>query len=195
MPARGSTHPGSSASALRQGEFPEREAPGILVMGISIRFIQSARWEKKLPWRMDGGRCYGPGILDMKGGNYIALEALRQLAKAGIATGCRDHSVHQRRGSRQPEHARAIEEEARRHAFVLVRNRASMDGIRGRRAAILRALSIGRPGVDAEPNGWRSAARDVVLEARVPGPARRRAAALPPRSARRVLGCRLPRRW
>ena len=28
----------------------------------------------------------GPGIFDMKGGNYIALEAIRQLARAGIET-------------------------------------------------------------------------------------------------------------
>jgi len=39
-----------------------------------------------LPFRRDGDRCCGPSICDMKGGNYLALEALRQLARAGIAT-------------------------------------------------------------------------------------------------------------
>jgi glutamate carboxypeptidase len=38
------------------------------------------------PFRREGDKCYGPGICDMKGGNYLALEALRQLARAGIAT-------------------------------------------------------------------------------------------------------------
>src|SRR5204863_8486823 len=36
--------------------------------------------------RQDGTRCYGPGILDMKGGNYLALEAVRQLMRAGVKT-------------------------------------------------------------------------------------------------------------
>ena len=37
----------------------------------------------KLPFRREGSRAWGPGIQDMKGGNYMALEAIRQLARAG----------------------------------------------------------------------------------------------------------------
>ena len=40
----------------------------------------------KLPVRRDGNLCYGPGIADMKGGNYLALEAIRQLATVGAQT-------------------------------------------------------------------------------------------------------------
>jgi len=34
-----------------------------------------------LPFRRDGDKLYGPGLLDMKGGAYLALEAFRQVAR------------------------------------------------------------------------------------------------------------------
>jgi glutamate carboxypeptidase len=38
---------------------------------------------KKMPFRLRGGRAWGPGVLDMKGGVVMALTALRLLAEAG----------------------------------------------------------------------------------------------------------------
>ncbi len=38
----------------------------------------------KMPWREDGGRFRGPGVLDMKAGVVMALAAMRVLADAGV---------------------------------------------------------------------------------------------------------------
>ena len=104
-----------------RARFPHSSnVPGILVMG-HLDTVHPIGTLAKLPWRLDGGRCYGPGILDMKGGNYIVLEAVRQLNKASIATRLpvtilftSDEEV----GS--PSTRGMIEDEARKHAFVLV---------------------------------------------------------------------------
>ena len=63
----------------RQGE------PGILILG-HFDTVHPLGTVGVLPFRRDGDRCWGPGICDMKGGNYLALEAIRQLARAGIET-------------------------------------------------------------------------------------------------------------
>jgi glutamate carboxypeptidase len=34
---------------------------------------------KKFPFRIDGSKCFGPGIFDMKSGNLIAMEAVKML--------------------------------------------------------------------------------------------------------------------
>lgn len=63
----------------REGE------PGILVLG-HFDTVHPIGTLEVLPFRRDGNRCWGPGICDMKGGNYLSLEAIRQLARAGIET-------------------------------------------------------------------------------------------------------------
>lgn len=104
-----------------RAKFPHtRDVPGILVLG-HLDTVHPVGTLSNLPWRVEGEKCYGPGILDMKGGNYIALEAVRQIAKAGLETPLpvtflftSDEEV----GS--PSTRKLIEEEAARHAFVLV---------------------------------------------------------------------------
>ena len=64
---------------------PRENEPGILILG-HMDTVHPIGTLEKLPFRRDGEICYGPGLCDMKGGNYLALEAIRQLAKAGIAT-------------------------------------------------------------------------------------------------------------
>lgn len=40
---------------------------------------------KELPVRIEGDRLYGPGVYDMKGGAWLALQAFKDVAKAGTA--------------------------------------------------------------------------------------------------------------
>jgi glutamate carboxypeptidase len=75
----------------------------------------------RLPFRRDGDKLFGPGIYDMKGGAYLAVAGYRALVRAGIAPArpvtflfTPDEEV----GS--PTSRAAIEEEARKAAYVLV---------------------------------------------------------------------------
>ena len=64
---------------------PRQGEPGILIAG-HLDTVHPTGTIERLPWRREGNKCFGPGIFDMKGGNYLALEAIRQLARAAIAT-------------------------------------------------------------------------------------------------------------
>jgi glutamate carboxypeptidase len=70
-----------------RAQFPHRQQgeAGILILG-HFDTVHPLGTLEVLPFRRDGDRCWGPGICDMKGGNYLALEAVRQLARAGIET-------------------------------------------------------------------------------------------------------------
>jgi glutamate carboxypeptidase len=113
---------------------PRRGEPGILVM-IHLDTVHPVGTLEKLPWRREGDRCFGPGILDMKGGGYIALEAIRQLQQANATTPLpvsvlltSDEEI----GS--PSTRDVIEAAAGRHRFVLVPEPAWRGG----------ALTLGR---------------------------------------------------
>ena len=98
---------------------------------------------------MRAPRAWGPGIQDMKGGNYMALEAIRQLARANVAPNLpitvlltSDEEV----GS--PSTRDLIEAEASRHKYVLVPEPARPDGgvVTGRYAiARFNLEATGRP--------------------------------------------------
>ncbi|MEM9781350.1 MAG: M20/M25/M40 family metallo-hydrolase [Pseudomonadota bacterium] len=64
---------------------PAGDVPGILVLG-HFDTVHPVGTLAALPFRRDGDVCTGPGICDMKGGNYLTLEAIRQLQRAGIQT-------------------------------------------------------------------------------------------------------------
>src|SRR3954451_11130362 len=61
------------------------EGPGILLLSHIDTVHPMGTLNAGLPFRRDGDRLYGPGLYDMKGGAYLALEAFRQVAKAGSA--------------------------------------------------------------------------------------------------------------
>ena len=122
--------------------------PGILVMG-HLDTVHPIGTLTKLSFRREGGKAWGPGICDMKGGNYLALEAIRQLARARVATRLpitvlltSDEEV----GS--PSTRDLIEAEASRHRYVLVPEPARADGgvVTGRYAiARFNLEATGRP--------------------------------------------------
>ena len=85
---------------------PKQGEPGILIAG-HLDTVHPVGTLEKLEWRREGNKCFGPGIFDMKGGNYLTLEAIRQLARAVVHDAAADHgAVHAGRGSRHALDAR-----------------------------------------------------------------------------------------
>jgi glutamate carboxypeptidase len=127
---------------------PKEDEPGVLVMG-HMDTVHPVGTLAALPFRRDGERCYGPAICDMKGGNYVALEAIRQLARAGIETPLPvtvlftpDEEVG------TPSTRDVVEAEAARHRFVLVPEPATSEAgvVTGRYAiARFKLETVGRP--------------------------------------------------
>lgn len=64
---------------------PRMVDSGIMITG-HFDTVHPVGTLEKNPFRRDGGKTYGPGIQDMKGGNFITLEAIRALQQAGIET-------------------------------------------------------------------------------------------------------------
>jgi glutamate carboxypeptidase len=133
-----------------RARFPHPRAgePGILIAG-HLDTVHPIGTLAQLPFRRDGETCSGPGILDMKGGNYMALEAIRQLARAGAATPLPvtvlftpDEEVG------TPSVRSLIETEASRQKYVLIPEPARPNGgvVTGRYAiARFNLEATGRP--------------------------------------------------
>ncbi|MGL4325188.1 MAG: M20/M25/M40 family metallo-hydrolase [Beijerinckiaceae bacterium] len=163
------TIPGTSGFGnCVKAHFPHANQgkPGILVMA-HLDTVHPVGTLEVLPFRRDGEKCFGPGILDMKGGACIALEAVRQLASAQISTPLpvtflftSDEEV----GS--PSTRALIEAEAAKHHYVLVPEPARPDGgvVTGRYAiARFNLETIGRPShAGATLADGRSAIREMA---------------------------------
>jgi glutamate carboxypeptidase len=128
--------------------FGHAPGPGILIMG-HFDTVHPVGTLAKLPWRREGERCYGPGIFDMKGGNYLSLDAVRMLQRLGLRPALpvtflftSDEEV----GS--PSTRDLIEAEAARHKYILVPEPGRQDGgvVTGRYAiARFNLKAVGRP--------------------------------------------------
>lgn len=141
-------------------------APGILVSG-HLDTVHPIGTLARLPFRVEGGRAYGPGILDMKGGNFIAMAAMRQLIMAGIATQLPvtflltpDEEIG------TPSTRELIEMEAARNRYVLVPEPAiANNGVVTGRYAIARynLEARGKPShAGVSPKSGRSAIREMA---------------------------------
>lgn len=57
--------------------------PRILIVGHLDTVHPVGSIDGPMPIRIEGDRLYGPGVMDMKGGNYLVLDALRTMIEAG----------------------------------------------------------------------------------------------------------------
>ncbi|NKC30693.1 M20/M25/M40 family metallo-hydrolase [Falsiroseomonas selenitidurans] len=142
--------------------------PGILILA-HLDTVHPVGTLAKLPWRQEGGTCRGPGIFDMKGGTYLAIDAIRQMHRAGVPIPLPvtvlltpDEEV----GS--PSTRDLIEAEASRARFVLVPEPARPDGgvVTGRYAiARFNLRTTGRPShAGATLGEGRSAIREMCRQ-------------------------------
>ncbi|WP_336058024.1 M20/M25/M40 family metallo-hydrolase [Nitratireductor sp. CH_MIT9313-5] len=133
-----------------RARFPHKDfgKPGILISG-HLDTVHPVGTLEVNPWRIEGNKVYGPGIQDMKGGNYVSVEAIRQIALAGLETPLPvtvlftpDEEVG------TPSTRELIEMEARKNKYVLVPEPAKPDGgaVTGRYAiARFNVSTKGRP--------------------------------------------------
>ncbi|WP_138470046.1 M20/M25/M40 family metallo-hydrolase [Poseidonocella sp. HB161398] len=76
---------GLGGSVRARFPHPKMGEPGIMITG-HLDTVHPVGTLAKNPFRREGGKVYGPGIQDMKGGNFITLEAIRKIQEAGIET-------------------------------------------------------------------------------------------------------------
>ena len=95
--------------------------PGILLLAHLDTVHAPGNFDEDLSYRREGERAYGPAILDMKGGTFLAVQALTRIVEAGETTPLPvsfmfvpDEEV----GS--PSTRELIEAEAKRQKLVLV---------------------------------------------------------------------------
>jgi glutamate carboxypeptidase len=74
----------------------------------------------KLPIRREGDKCFGPAIYDMKGGTVIALAALKAALDAKKLALPVTFIINPDEEIGSPTSRALIEEEARRHKYVLI---------------------------------------------------------------------------
>ncbi|WP_160000713.1 M20/M25/M40 family metallo-hydrolase [Roseomonas sp. 18066] len=148
---------------------PDGEMEGGILVLAHLDTVHPVGTLGALPYRVEGDRAFGPGICDMKGGTFIALQAMAAMVQAGIATRrpvtfllTSDEEV----GS--PSTRDLIEAEAARHEVVLVPEPGRPDGgvVTGRYAiARFNLRTTGRPShAGSALSDGRSAVREMCKQ-------------------------------
>ncbi|PHK94633.1 carboxypeptidase [Pseudoroseomonas rhizosphaerae] len=148
---------------------PDGEMEGGILVLAHLDTVHPVGTLGALPFRVEGDRAFGPGICDMKGGTFIALQAVAAMMQAGIATRrpvtfllTSDEEI----GS--PSTRDLIEAEAARHEVVLVPEPARPDGgvVTGRYAiARFNLRTTGRPShAGSALSDGRSAIREMCRQ-------------------------------
>ncbi|MBE3637957.1 M20/M25/M40 family metallo-hydrolase [Mangrovicoccus algicola] len=157
---------GLGGSVRARFPHPRAGEPGIMISG-HFDTVHPVGTLAKNPFRREGGKVYGPGIQDMKGGNYITLEAMARIIEAGIETPLPvtmlftpDEEIG------TPATRTLIETEAKRAKYVLCPEPAHPDnGVCTGRYAIARfnLAAEGKPShAGADVKGGISAVREMA---------------------------------
>jgi glutamate carboxypeptidase len=141
-----------------------QDAPGILVLS-HIDTVHPLGFIKRLPFRIEGDRAFGPGIYDMKGGAYLAYHAFKQLNGKPSPLGITQIYVSDEEiGS--PTSRALIEAEGRKAKYVLVTEPARDGGkiVTGRKGVARFEVFIkGVPAhAGSRPKDGRSAIRELA---------------------------------
>jgi glutamate carboxypeptidase len=103
--------------------FPGRDgtnSPGILILSHLDTIHPVGTLAGRLALRRDGDRYFGPGIYDMKGGVAIAVEALKIVHENGGVPLPVTYMLIPDEEIGSPSSRERIEQEAKRHKYVLV---------------------------------------------------------------------------
>lgn len=145
---------------------PDMDRPGIMITG-HFDTVHPIGTLAQNPFRREDGKVYGPGIQDMKGGNYITLEAIRAIQEAGMETPLPIVALFtpdEEIGT--PATRTLIETEAKRSKYVLCPEPAHEDnGVTTGRYAIARfnLKASGKPShAGADVKGGVSAVRELA---------------------------------
>jgi glutamate carboxypeptidase len=142
----------------------EADVPGILVLSHIDTVHPIGTLAGALPFRRDGDRLYGPGLYDMKGGAYLAFDALRAVARAGSARLPIVHMFTPDEEVGSPISREVIEAEARRARYVLVTEPARDGGkIVTSRKGVGR-FEVRATGVPAHSGGSHRKGRSAIKE-------------------------------
>jgi glutamate carboxypeptidase len=119
---------GFAGSVKATFPHPRKGEPGILIAG-HMDTVHPVGTLRHFGWREESELCFGPGVLDMKAGNYLSVEAIGQLQRIGLTTPLPvtvlftgDEEVG------TPANRAVIEAEARRSRYVLVPEPARRNG-------------------------------------------------------------------
>jgi glutamate carboxypeptidase len=142
----------------------EGDGPGILVLSHIDTVHPIGTLAGALPFRRDGDRLYGPGLYDMKGGAYLAFDALRAVARAGSARLPIVYLFTPDEEVGSPISRDVIEAEARRARYVLVTEPARDGGkIVTSRKGVGR-FEVKATGVPAHSGGSHRKGRSAIKE-------------------------------
>lgn len=100
--------------------------PRVLLLGHYDTVWPPGSWPA--PWRVDGGRVYGPGVFDMKGGLLFIPWLLRYLKLSGLPHPHLEVLLNPDEEFGSPASRGHIEEAARRADFVLVLEPTNLEG-------------------------------------------------------------------